>query len=98
MEENFQLLYSSDGNGAGTGGKDLPVLPYGGWKLFDDDYLHDAQKSFAMCKILSAFLIVVILAGGSRQNESGGVQEDGSKVKSDNSRLSQKCSGVHETF
>ena len=51
-----------------------------------------------MCKILSAFLIVVILAGGSRQNESGGVQEDGSKVKSDNSRLSQKCSGVHETF
>ena len=30
MEENFQLLYSSDGNGAGTGGKDLPVLPYGG--------------------------------------------------------------------
>ena len=40
MEENFQLLYSSDGNGAGTGGKDLPVLPYGGSTLFVY-YLYD---------------------------------------------------------
>ena len=40
MAEKIQLLYSSDGNGAGTGGKDLPVLPYGGSTSFVY-YLYD---------------------------------------------------------